>query len=147
MNHTLIEVRKVVNKNELQQAFKIREEVFIKEQRVGSDEEYDEYENTSTHFLALSDEGVPCGTARWRATDGGIKLERFAVLKDCRNAGVGQSIMRAILNDIEEDPNVSQQKIYLHAQVTAIDFYKRFGFEVVGDEFMECEIRHFTMER
>ncbi|WPP52121.1 GNAT family N-acetyltransferase [Catalinimonas niigatensis] len=143
----MIEVRKVVNKQELQQVFKIREEVFIKEQKVDADEEFDEYENTSTHFLALSEEGIPCGTARWRATDGGIKLERFAVLKNYRNTGVGQSIISAILSDIEEDPNVSQQKIYLHAQVTAIDFYKKFDFEVIGDEFIECGIRHYTMER
>lgn len=143
----MTEVRKVVNKSELQQVFKIREEVFIKEQEVDPEEEFDEYEQTSTHFLAISEKGVPCGTARWRATDCGIKLERFAVLKSYRNTGIGQSIIRAILNDIEEDPNVSQQKIYLHAQVTAIDFYKKFDFEVIGDEFMECGIRHYTMER
>jgi predicted GNAT family N-acyltransferase len=143
----LIEVRKVVNPEEFEQVSKIRVEVFIKEQKVSPEEEFDEYEQNSTHFLALSDNGIPCGTARWRATDQGIKLERFAVFKNYRSTGVGQQIMRAMLNDIKEDPNVSQQKTYLHAQATAIDFYKKFGFEVVGDEFMECNIRHVTMEK
>lgn len=143
----MAKVRKVVNKHELQQAFKIREEVFIKEQKVSHEEEFDEYEESSTHFLAFDKDNNPCGTARWRATDCGIKLERFAVLKGCRKTGIGQSIMSAMLEDIENDPNVSQQKIYMHAQTTAIDFYKKFGFEVIGDEFIECDIKHFTMEK
>ncbi|MEK6476804.1 GNAT family N-acetyltransferase [Catalinimonas sp. 4WD22] len=143
----MVSVRKVVNEPELEQVFKIREEVFIKEQEVAPEEEFDEFENTSTHFLAFDKDGNPCGTARWRATDCGIKLERFAVLKHCRKTGVGQSIMRAVLDDIQNDPNVSQQKIYMHAQTSAINFYKRFDFEIVGDEFEECGIKHFTMER
>lgn len=143
----MVKVRKVVNEQELQQAFKIREEVFIKEQKVDHEEEFDAFENTSTHFLAFDKDNNPCGTARWRATDCGIKLERFAVLKSCRQTGVGQSIMQAILDDIQNDPNVSEQKIYMHAQTTAIDFYKKFGFEVIGDEFIECDIKHFTMEK
>ncbi|MDF9795867.1 putative GNAT family N-acyltransferase [Catalinimonas alkaloidigena] len=140
-------VRKVVNEEELEQAFKIREEVFIKEQEVNPEEEFDEFENSSTHFLAFDKDGNPCGTGRWRVTEHGIKLERFAVLSSCRMTGVGQSIVKAVLSDIENDPNVSQQKIYMHAQTAAIDFYKKFGFEVVGNEFVECGIKHFTMEK
>ncbi len=143
----MIKVRKVVNEQELQLVFNIRKEVFVKEQKVSEEEEYDEYEHTSTQFLAVAEDGTPCGTARWRKTDNGIKLERFAVLKNYRHSGVGQHLMYAILTDIEEDPNISQQKIYMHAQTTAIDFYKKLGFEVVGNEFEECNIRHFVMER
>lgn len=143
----MIEVRKVVHPEEFQKVAKIREEVFIKEQKVAPEEEFDEYEHTSTHFLAISDDGIPCGTARWRATEQGIKLERFAVLKEYRKLGMGQYIMQAMLSDIEKAPHVGQQKIYLHAQVTAIEFYKKLGFAPVGDEFMECNIRHVTMEK
>lgn len=142
----MTEVRKVIDKQDLQQVYKIREEVFVREQEVAPEEEFDAYENTSTHFLAFSDEGIPCGTARWRVTAQGIKLERFAVLKDYRTAGVGQRIMQAILQDLEDNP-VEPQKIYLHAQVSAIDFYKKFDFKVVGDEFTECRIQHYTMEK
>lgn len=143
----MITVHKVVNKEELQQAFKVREEVFIKEQKVRPEEEYDEFEDSSTHFIAYDQQGKACGTARWRLTEHGIKMERFAVLLNSRKLGVGKAIMQAMLEDIENDPNVSQQKIYLHAQVTAVEFYEQFDFEVVGDEFMECNIKHFTMER
>jgi len=142
----LIEVRKVANQTELEQIFKIREEVFVKEQEVAPEDEYDEFEKTSTHFLATVD-GVACGTARWRQTEKGIKLERFAVLKNYRNSGVGQEILRVLLADIEEDPNVSEQKKYMHAQTIAIPFYKKFGFETIGDEFTECGIKHYLMEK
>lgn len=143
----MIEVRKVVNQTELQDALKIREEVFVKEQGVAPEDEYDRYDTTSAHFVAYNALGQPCGTARWRQTGTGIKLERFAVLKPYRRTGIGALLLKSILRDIEEDPNVSEQKIYMHAQTTAIGFYKKFGFEPVGEEFLECGIKHFEMVR
>lgn len=142
---TSIQVRKIVNDAELQDAYTIREKVFVEEQGVAPEDEYDEFDSSSTHFVAYDAEGSPCGTARWRETPGGIKLERFAVLKHCRGTGIGAMLINNILHDIEEDPNVSEQKLYMHAQSTAVGFYKRFGFEVVGDEFLECGIRHYEM--
>jgi predicted GNAT family N-acyltransferase len=143
----LIKVRKVVNESELQDALAIRKEVFVKEQGVAPEDEYDQYDKTSIHFIAYDGQDKPCGTARWRQTHSGIKLERFAVLKPYRGRGVGALLLKNILHDIEEDPNVSAQKLYLHAQTTAIGFYKKFGFEPVGEEFLECGIRHYEMMR
>lgn len=144
---TSIQVRKVVNQTELQDAYIIRKKVFVEEQGVAPEDEYDDFDRSSTHFVAYDAEDNPCGTARWRETSGGIKLERFAVLKHCRGTGIGAMLIHSILHDIEEDPNVSEQKLYMHAQSTAVGFYKRFGFEVVGDEFLECGIKHFEMVR
>ncbi|MFP4090514.1 MAG: GNAT family N-acetyltransferase [Cyclobacteriaceae bacterium] len=143
----MISVNKVVNQEELDQAFRIREEVFVHEQKVSPEEEYDQYEKTSTHFIAYDAEGRACGTARWRQTDKGIKLERFAVLKPFRKTGIGRLLLQTMLRDIEEDPNVEQQKIYMHAQTHAVDFYRKFGFETVGEEFDECGIMHYQMMR
>lgn len=143
----LIKVIKVVNQTELQDALKIREEVFVKEQGVSPEDEYDQYDKTSTHFIAYDEQGKPCGTARWRQTHSGIKLERFAVRKSYRGTGVGALLLKNMLYDIEEDPNISEQKLYLHAQTTAIGFYKKFGFEPVGEEFLECGIKHYEMMR
>ncbi len=143
----MIEVRKAVNQEELKDAFKIREEVFVREQNVSREEEYDRYDKTSTHFVAYDAEGRPCGTARWRQTDSGIKLERFAVLKAYRGQGIGALLLKNVLHDIEEDPNVSEQKIYMHAQSSAVGFYKKYGFEPLGDEFLECGIKHYEMAR
>lgn len=143
----MVSVRKIVNQKELKQAFLIREEVFVKEQKVAPEEEYDQYEDTSTHFLAYDADGKPCGTARWRQTDKGIKLERFAVLKQFRGTGVGRLLVQTVLRDIEGDPNVSPQMIYMHAQTPAIPFYQKLGFKTLGEEFEECGIKHYEMAR
>jgi predicted GNAT family N-acyltransferase len=121
-------------------AFEIRRKVFVEEQNVPAEEEFDDYEKTSTHYLAMMDQ-IPAGTARWRYTENGIKLERFAVLKEYRNQKVGSAILKTVLTDVIP----LNQTIYLHAQVQALAFYKRHGFEQVGEMFSECDIDHYVM--
>ena len=121
-------------------AFDIRRKVFVEEQHVSREEEYDQYENTSTHYLVYHD-NIPVGTARWRKTDKGIKLERFAVLKESRNSGAGTAILDKVLQDVA----ALDQPVYLHSQITAVNFYLKAGFEKVGNEFIEANIRHFRM--
>ncbi|WP_209331555.1 GNAT family N-acetyltransferase [Lunatimonas salinarum] len=140
-----IEVNKVNNPDELEVLFRIREEVFVIEQHVAPEEEYDEYEERSTHFLAKYDD-VPVATARWRFTDKGVKLERFAVLKLYRSRGVGQALLKAVLGDIDQNPAAEGRIRYLHAQITAMGLYEKFGFEKVGDKFEECSILHYKMK-
>ena len=125
--------------------FKVRQEVFVFEQNVDPSKEYDEFESTSTHFLAKVND-LPAGTARWRFTDKGIKLERFAVLKAMRGQGVGQSLVKAVLDDIAAQPESRGKKLYLHAQLDAIPLYTKFGFRKTGEMFEECKIEHFKME-
>ncbi len=138
-------IRKATNPDELGHAFRIREAVFVNEQQVSAEEEYDRHDASATHLIVYDAEKFPCGTARWRATDRGIKLERFAVLSSHRGLGVGRLLLETILWDIDEDPNVGQQSVYLHAQTAAVGFYEKFGFDKVGDEFEECNIKHYEM--
>jgi len=142
----MISVKVVENKDELRQIFAIREKVFVEEQNVARDEEYDEFENISTHFIAVDEEGIPCGTARWRFTDKGMKLERFAVLKSHRGKGVGQALVQAVIDNVRASPDSKGKKMYMHAQLPAVSLYSRFGFEKVGDQFEECNIMHYQME-
>ncbi len=128
----------------MQKAFSIREQVFVQEQHVPADEEYDEFEDSSRHFLAFA-EGLPCGTARWRYTDKGIKLERFAVLKDYRSRKVGSALVQALLEDIKNQPQSAGKLLYLHGQLTAMPLYSKFGFTPIGDLFEECNIQHYKM--
>jgi predicted GNAT family N-acyltransferase len=141
----MITVEKVLSKEQLNTVFKIREEVFVIEQEVDPAEEYDEFEEISTHFLAKVDE-LPAGTARWRFTDKGIKLERFAVLKSMRGRGVGQALVKSVIEDIAANHQSKGKKLYLHAQLDAIPLYAKFGFKKVGEMFEECNILHFKME-
>ncbi|RPA70301.1 GNAT family N-acetyltransferase [Cyclobacteriaceae bacterium YHN15] len=141
----MISVEKVLSKEQLDTVFKIREEVFVLEQEVDPAEEYDEFEDISIHFLAKS-EGQPAGTARWRFTDKGIKLERFAVLKPMRGKGVGQALVKTVIEDIAANPQSKGKKLYMHAQLDAMPLYEKFGFKRAGEMFEECSILHYKME-
>lgn len=135
----MIEVQNVHSKTQLNQVFNIRREVFVKEQMVDENEEYDEFEFLSSHLLAYLDK-IPVGTCRYRNTQKGIKLERFAVLKDYRKYKVGEALVRRVLSVVDLN-----QHIYLHAQVQVVDFYQKYGFEVVGNIFEEANIQHYKM--
>jgi predicted GNAT family N-acyltransferase len=136
-----IQVNKVSDPADLEKVFAIRREVFVVEQNCPPELEW-EFEDESTHFLATVD-GVPAGASRWRKTDNGYKLERFAVLKEFRGAGVGQELVKAVVNDLPADADY----VYMHAQIQAVSLYERFGFEKTGPEFEEAGIRHYKMIR
>lgn len=140
----MITVSPISNSSDLETAFAIRRKVFVEEQQVDAREEYDEFEDVSTHFLAYLDD-APCGTARWRRTSNGIKLERFAVLADFRGHGVGKALVRAVLDDVFNQQPEPIERIYLHAQLTAMPLYASFGFVAVGPMFVEAGIQHYKM--
>ncbi|WP_338877075.1 GNAT family N-acetyltransferase [Spirosoma sp. SC4-14] len=140
----MITVLPISSPSDLETVFAIRRTVFVDEQHVSPEEEYDEFETTSTHFLAQYD-GVPCGTARWRRTSNGVKLERFAVLDTYRGKGVGKALVRAVLDNVFSQQPEPIESIYLHAQVTAMPLYASFGFVPVGAMFEEAGIQHYKM--
>ena len=142
-----MKVTLIQDKETQQKAFDIREQVFVVEQQVPKDEEYDEFENISRHFLAIDEHGTPCGTARWRVTEKGIKMERFAVLATHRSKGVGSALVKKVLEDIETQENTQGKTRYMHAQTSAMGLYAKFGFEPVGEMFEECDIQHYKMIR
>ena len=138
----MIEVIKVeFSKEAMEPLFAIRDEVFVREQEVDPSIEY-EFEEESQHFLATNN-GSPVGTARWRRTKNGIKLERFAVLKNMRSKGVGSALVSAILKDISR--SAEKGPLYLHSQVTACGLYAKHGFKPVGEQFLEADIWHYKM--
>ncbi len=126
--------------------FAIRQEVFVVEQEVDPDEEFDEFEDISTHFVALDANDDPIGSARWRETKNGIKLERFAVKATRRGDGIGGALVQAVLDNIEKSKGKGNL-LYMHAQLKAIPLYERFGFQKKGEQFEECNIQHYSMEK
>jgi predicted GNAT family N-acyltransferase len=133
------QVSKITQNQDLEKAFAIRNTVFVGEQNCPPELER-ENEELSTHFLATID-GIPVGACRWRKTDTGYKLERFAVLKEYRGKGVGQALVSAVLADLPSDAAY----IYLNAQLDAIGLYTKFGFQTEGPQFEEAGIQHFKM--
>jgi predicted GNAT family N-acyltransferase len=134
-----VEVNKISDAESLKIAHSIRYEVFVLGQNCPADLERAN-EEESIHFLAKVD-GVPAGACRWRKTDNGYKLERFAVLANFRGVGVGQQMVKTVLDDLPNDA----EYIYLNSQIDAVPLYERFGFVKEGPEFIEAGIRHYKM--
>lgn len=138
-------VSQITDLRDLDAAFTIREIVFVQGQGVPADDEYDQHDRQATtrHYLARVD-GQPAGAARWRPTDKGVKLERFAVLDGFRNHGVGTALVQQVLADVRAEVPAAAQ-VYLHAQLQAVPLYERTGFQKVGAMFEECDIQHYKM--
>lgn len=142
-------VRLVSTPEELERCLTIRRRVFIDEQSVPEAEELDGLDDTCAHFLALPDEGASLqeafGTARLLVTaDGKAKAQRVAVLQEARGRGVGHALMDAL-----EAHAASQghREVILGAQLTALGFYERRGYEAWGDIFDDAGIPHRMMRR
>ncbi len=130
---------KLVEDEELEEAFSIRRAVFIEEQNVSEVIELDSFDNASTHILAFFKD-KPVGTARWRTTEKGIRLERFAVLRKFRDMGIGKALVKFTIKHLD-----FHKQIYLHAQDSVVAFYEMFDFQVKGELFSEAGIPHRLM--
>ena len=117
----------------------VREEVFVAEQKVPLELEWDEWDERSDHAVARDASGRAIGTARL-LPDG--RIGRMAVLREWRRRGVGAALMEALLQKAREQ---SMSRVTLHAQTHAAGFYRRFGFSERGGEFWEAGIPHVEM--
>jgi len=128
----------------LDEAFAIREAVFVREQHVEHSAEFDGLDQGSDHLLARID-GQAVGTLRLRLIDDQTgKIERVAVLKTARNLGIGALMIGAAILKLREQ---GLKGARLHAQTHALGFYEKFGFEAYGDVFDEDGIPHRAMQR
>lgn len=117
----------------------IRRQVFVEEQSVPEELEWDGLDSAASHWLAWSDQGDAIATIRL-LTDGHIG--RMAVLLNYRHQGVGRTLLNAAINEVK-DTGLSQA--FLHAQTHAIPFYQQAGFIIEGELFMDAGIPHRTM--
>lgn len=139
-----MEYKQITNEEELQQAFKIREEVFVKEQGVPLEDEFDEYDqlNGNCEHILVYHEGEAVGTGCVRVVEGVGKLERICILKSYRKLGIGKVIVQGLENIAKEK---GLEKVKLHGQTHAEGFYQKLGYETASDEFMEDGIPHYLM--
>ena len=117
----------------------LRVEVFVFEQGVPIELEWDEADEVSTHAVAYDEAGQVIATGRL-LPDGHIG--RMAVRKSARGKGIGSEVLAALL---EEAKRRRFHELVLHAQTHAIDFYSKHGFQIEGDEFLEAGIPHRRM--
>lgn len=132
----------------------VRKEVFVGEQGVPAEIEYDTYDADAVHVLAVREDGTPLGTGRLlhgeaagAKTDGDPavgSLGRLAVTRDARGFGVGAALVRAVEDEAHARGLTA---VDLHAQTHALGFYQRLGYVAYGPEFPDAGIAHRAMRR
>ncbi|MFE6055529.1 GNAT family N-acetyltransferase [Kitasatospora sp. NPDC056446] len=149
-----VDIRVARGESDLELVRAVRREVFIVEQNVPEELEYDQYDGTSVHLLAVGADGTGLGTGRLifgdqaRQLTGGVErralLGRLAVLAAARGTGLGAGLVRAIEAAAAERGAV---EVELHAQVQALGFYERLGYAAEGPVYDDAGMPHRTMTR
>ncbi|MEU6994794.1 GNAT family N-acetyltransferase [Streptomyces sp. NPDC046465] len=151
---TGVTIRVAESTDDLEACFAVRKDVFVAEQQVPEDLEYDAYDAGAVHVLAVREDGLPLGTGRLltgaaaAAKNGGDAtvgaLGRLAVTRAARGLGVGARLVGAI-EDAARARGLTA--VDLHAQTHALGFYERLGYEVYGPEFPDAGIPHRAMRK
>lgn len=139
-NNLKIEIVKWIDG--LSQLKNIREKVFIQEQKVTPQLEWDGMDEKAIHFLVFNDKAA-IGCARAIVIKDHMQLGRMAVLKEYRGQGIGGALIEKAMTIAKLN---QLSAIYISAQCHAIDFYKKFGFEVTSDIYLDAEIPHRDMK-
>jgi len=136
-----LQVKQIFSDEAKARAFGIRMRVFVSEQGVPRDIELDDDDQHAIHFLATSS-GRAVGTARLVMRGKKAKVGRMAVLKKYRRKGIGAALLTRV---IAAAKHRGARIIFLHAQMTVIEFYEKMGFRCVGPVFDEAGIAHRQM--
>jgi predicted GNAT family N-acyltransferase len=138
--------KRITMEESLRKAFHIRKEVFVEEQGVPLEDEFDEFDNLNgqcEHILVYYGE-QPVGTGRVRWVDEFGKLERICILEPYRKFGLGKVIITA-LEEIAQERGATRVK--LHGQTHAEGFYKKLGYQSSSNVFLEDGIPHLLMTK
>lgn len=122
----------------------VRKQVFIMEQQVPVEEEFDEYDRDAVQFVVY-DGDRPIGAGRFRILNNKGKIERICVLKPYRKRGVGRLLMETI--EAYARTNTDVDVLILGAQLQAIPFYEKLGFTAYGEVFLDANIEHRWMKK
>ena len=133
----------VTNLDELIKVFVVRGIVFVEEQGVPYEIEHDAHDYSAIHVLGEEDD-EPFAAGRIRGHGEYAKLERIAIRKSYRGRNLGYEITEYMISVAKEQ---GFKKFKVHAQVYLVDFYKKLGFEIVGEMFKEAGIDHYVMIR
>ncbi len=157
MNKTF-SIKSVTWQTKQRELIMLRTVVFMEEQNVSPEDEWDNKDETATHFLVTSAEGLAIGCARLlvESHNNGdenslapqqnqtlFHIGRVAVLKSHRQQGIGKQLLQTIINGCLQ--SLPSSNIYLYAQTARIKFYQQLGFMIQGDVFMDAGIPHIEM--
>ena len=120
----------------------LRREVFMDEQGVSQEDEFDGKDPDATHIVTVQN-GEVVGVLRILWLPEHAKIGRFAVKKSLREQGIGSRLFHTALSFIDRR---GQEQVMLEAQIDRIGFYENFGFEAYGDEYLDAGILHKAMK-
>ncbi len=121
----------------------VRSAVFVHEQGIAPEDEWDAADTTALHAVLFDMNGQPIGNARLLQASANLaKVGRMAVLKEARGQGYGARLLQALLLEARRRGN---KEVRLSAQRTAEHFYAAHGFVVEGEPFDEVGIAHIEM--
>ncbi len=118
----------------------LRQTVFVEEQGVSREDEWDEHDVSAIHFLTLNSDGEPIATGRLLPSG---QFGRMAVLQSQRGHGIGAQLLQFVLQWAEAS---HYPRLFLHAQSSAIGFYEKHGFVITSEPYEEAGIIHQNME-
>ncbi len=136
----MIENEWITGNGDLTAVHAIRDKVFGEEQEISLEKIRDEYDAQAVHLLIFVD-GEAAATGRIYHDGSQFRMGRICVLKEYRGQGIGDLAVRLLLYKAFRFAN----QLYISAQAYLEDFYKKFGFETVGESFMEEGIPHVDM--
>jgi ElaA protein len=138
-----LEVRLARDEAEREAALALRRRVFVEEQGVPEAEEVDGRDPDAMHLVALTEAGL-VGTCRLLTEEDAVRLGRLAVAPEVRRRGVASAILEAAEDEARRR---GARRVVLNAQTQADELYRRHGYVVSGDRFLEAGIEHLPMER
>ncbi len=130
---------------DLTDVFAIRDKVFVEEQGIPYELEHDDKDSEAIFALAFEegeDFKKPVATGRLLFLEENFKIGKIATLKEYRGMGYGDFVVRML---IDKAFTMGAKQIFVDAQVTAVDFYKKIGFRNIGEEFEEAGIKKQPM--
>lgn len=140
----MITAKRVETEKEREDAFFVRQKVFVEEQDVPVHLELDDYDQSAIHFIAYDDE-MPIGAGRIREPEPGIaKVERVCILPQFRGKHLGNLMMDTMETYAKE---AGLKVVKLNAQSYAVPFYEKLQYQITSPEFMDAGIPHRAMEK
>lgn len=128
----------------LSEVFNIRRKVFVDEQGVKEEEEFDDYDDLAVHALVYDNgNSKPVATGRVYHDGKNYRIGRIAVLKEERGKYYGDFVVRLLVNKAFLS---GAEEVFINAQVAAVPFYAKIGFQSYGDIFEEAGIKHISMK-
>lgn len=139
----MIRIKWYIGNDDLVDAYTIRSKVFINEQNIAENLEFDNKDGEA-HHIVIYDDDRPVATGRLINENNQFTIGRIAVLKEERRNGYGNLVVK---NLIRKASSLGGDKVIVHAQMRAAEFYKSIGFKKSSSEYIEKEtgIEHIDM--